>query len=48
MPAEAMRATNEPTCSARTPLRAIRPIMAASSSGVTDGDRHTGTPSKTA
>ena len=36
------------TETARTPLRAIRSIMAASSSGVTDGDRHTGMPSDTA
>ena len=36
------------TETARTPLRAIRPVMAASSRGVTDGDRHTGTPSDTA
>ena len=36
------------TETALTPLPAIRSIMAASSSGVTDGDRHTGTPSETA
>ena len=36
------------TDTARTPLAAIRPIIAGVSSGVTDGDRQTGTPCATA